>query len=198
MVFVDGGVTTYNNPAFRLFLMATAAPYRLCWPTGEDQPFLVSIGTGSSATANDNLNPDEMNLLYNAKSIPAALVAASLNQQDSLCRIFGRCLTGASIDREVGDLLDGVDHEGTASSRVPTFHALDGPVAKLFNYVRYNADLSPEGLKKLGFPDIPTKRIQRLDCIDNIFDLQRIGKAGADRDVRADVFARFMPGHLDL
>ena len=31
-VMVDGGVTPYNNPAFMLFLMATAEPYRLCWP----------------------------------------------------------------------------------------------------------------------------------------------------------------------
>ena len=27
-VFVDGGVTMYNNPAFQLFLMATVAPYQ--------------------------------------------------------------------------------------------------------------------------------------------------------------------------
>ena len=30
-IFVDGGITTYNNPAFQLFLMATLPPYRLCW-----------------------------------------------------------------------------------------------------------------------------------------------------------------------
>ncbi|UCF94897.1 MAG: patatin-like phospholipase family protein, partial [Desulfobacterales bacterium] len=30
-VFVDGGVTTYNNPAFQAFLMATIEPYRLNW-----------------------------------------------------------------------------------------------------------------------------------------------------------------------
>jgi hypothetical protein len=31
-IFVDGGITVYNNPAFQLFLMATSDPYRLCWP----------------------------------------------------------------------------------------------------------------------------------------------------------------------
>ena len=30
-VFVDGGVTPYNNPAFLLYRMATVAPYRLNW-----------------------------------------------------------------------------------------------------------------------------------------------------------------------
>ena len=50
-----------------------------------------------------------MNLLYNAKSIPAALMSAALNEQDLLCRVFGRCRHGATIDREVGDLIDNGD-----------------------------------------------------------------------------------------
>ena len=36
-LFVDGGVTMYNNPAFKLFLMATMPAYRVEWPTGEDR-----------------------------------------------------------------------------------------------------------------------------------------------------------------
>src|SRR5690606_30695174 len=83
-VFVDGGVTTYNNPAFLLFLMATLEPYRLEWPTGADRMLLVSVGTGSSAKANADLQPSEMNLLYNAGSIPSALMYAALNEQDML------------------------------------------------------------------------------------------------------------------
>ena len=70
-VFVDGAVTMYNNPAFQLFLMATSEPYRLLWPTGEDKMLLISVGTGASANANNNLSPEEMNLLYNAGTIPS-------------------------------------------------------------------------------------------------------------------------------
>ena len=43
-VYVDGGVTMFNNPAFQLFLMATLGAYRLRWPTGEDKMLLVSVG----------------------------------------------------------------------------------------------------------------------------------------------------------
>ena len=93
-IFVDGGVTMYNNPAFQLFLMATTEPYRLCWQTGEDKMLLVSVGTGASANANANFSPEEMNLLYNAGTIPSALMAAALQEQDLLCRVFGRCLAG--------------------------------------------------------------------------------------------------------
>lgn len=192
-VFVDGAISTYNNPAFLLFLMATAAPYRLCWSTGEDQLLLVSIGTGNSAAANANLRPNEMNLLYHVSSIPSALISAAQSQQDYLCRILGRCLTGGPIDKEVDDLLDGANVDGMSSTRVPVFCGPDGPVPKLFSYVRYEADLSREGLDQLGLTDISAERIQRLDGVENIADLQRIGKAVADRDVRADIFARFLP-----
>jgi hypothetical protein len=51
-IFVDGGVTMYNNPGFQLFLMATLPPYNLCWAAGEETMLLVSVGTGASADAN--------------------------------------------------------------------------------------------------------------------------------------------------
>jgi predicted acylesterase/phospholipase RssA len=50
-VFVDGGVTTYNNPAFLAFQMATAAPYKMNWATGVENMLIVSVGTGSAAKA---------------------------------------------------------------------------------------------------------------------------------------------------
>src|SRR4051812_21968738 len=45
-VFVDGGITPYNNPALLLFLMATLPAYKLEWETGVEKMLLVSIGTG--------------------------------------------------------------------------------------------------------------------------------------------------------
>ena len=57
-VFVDGGITMYNNPAFQLFLMATLDRYwhfapegRQGWRTGVDRMLLVSVGTGTSPGA---------------------------------------------------------------------------------------------------------------------------------------------------
>ena len=47
-VFVDGGITPYNNPAFQAFLMATVEPYAVRWPSGEERLLVVSIGTGTS------------------------------------------------------------------------------------------------------------------------------------------------------
>ena len=44
-VFVDGGVTPYNNPSFLMFRMATLPQYRVNWATGEKNLLLVSVGT---------------------------------------------------------------------------------------------------------------------------------------------------------
>ncbi len=105
-VFADGGVTMYNNPAFQLFKMATLAPYRVEWPVGAENMLLVSVGTGFADAANADLQPSQMNLLYNAGSIPSALMTAALHEQDALCRMFGKCLsaTPSEIDLELGGL----------------------------------------------------------------------------------------------
>ncbi len=175
-VFVDGGVTMYNNPAFQLFLMATSEPYRLCWETGADKMLLVSVGTGASANANANLSPEEMNLLYNAGTIPSALMGAALQEQDFLCRVFGKCLAGGVLDREVGDVI------GQGIKDVP----------KLFTYLRYNAELSREGLNVLGLPQIKPEFVQQMDSVEHIAEMQEVGRAVA-KTVRPAHFAGFPP-----
>jgi patatin-like phospholipase/acyl hydrolase len=171
-VFVDGGITTYNNPAFQAFLMATVEPYKMNWPVGEEDLFVVSIGTGANEKANRDLSASEMNLIYNASSIPSALMYAASVEQDFLCRVFGRCLAGEVLDREVWDMI-----------------GKKGPVSpKLFTYVRYNAELSPEGLDAIGLHDINPKDVQKLDSVDHIGELQRVGRAIADKKVRQEHF----------
>lgn len=174
-VFVDGGLTMYNNPAFQLFLMATLDVYGLGWETGEDRMLLVSVGTGTSPKADDHLRPGDMNLLFNASSVPAALMSAALHEQDMLCRIFGRCRHGAPIDREVGDLQ-------AASGVVPQ---------RLFSYVRYNAELTRQGLDRLELRDVVPEHVQRLDSVAHIGDLQRVGMRAA-RDVDRSHFEGFI------
>jgi hypothetical protein len=158
------------------FLMATVEPYNLNWPTGEDKMLLVSIGTGTSPDANADLSPNDMNLVFNATRIPSALMYAALNEQDFLCRTFGKCLAGDELDREVGDMI-----------------GKKGPVPKkLFTYMRYNAELTEKGLAALGLPDIVPENVQKLDSIQYISDLQRIGKAVVDKKVNIADFGQFI------
>jgi uncharacterized protein len=175
-VFQDGGVTTYNNPAFLLFLMATAEPYRLCWPVGTDRMLLVSVGTGTSPRVDEKLQPTQMNLLYNIGTIPAAMILATVNEQDMLCRVVGECRAGDPLDSEVGDL---------RTARGPAH-------PKLFTYLRYNAELSRAGLDVLSLADIDPAHVQKLDSISHLEALERVGRVLAEKRVQASDFAGFL------
>jgi hypothetical protein len=180
-VFVDGGVTMYNNPAFQMFLMATLDRYwprapDKRWKAGADQMLLVSVGTGTAANVQIGLEPDDMNLLYNASTIPSALMFAAQNEQDLLCRVFGKCVAGAQIDREIGDLL------GSAGP-------LDA-AGKLFTYARYDAELTREGLDRLGCPKVDPDTVRKLDSVAGIEDLWQVG-VGVGKTVEPAHFAGF-------
>lgn len=184
-VFVDGGVTPYNNPAFLAFLMATSRPYRMGWKTGESEMLLISVGTGSAAKANEELDADRMNLIYNATTIPGALMYGALNQQDMLCRIFGKYLAGDPIDRELGDMI-GTD---TTSELIGTLGPVD---PKLFTYARYNVDLTHTGLEALGVKNVDPEHIQLLDSVQYMDELQTVGRALANARVKPEHFAGFV------
>jgi uncharacterized protein len=164
-IFVDGGITPYNNPAFQLFLMATTQPYNLNWKTGEDKMLLVSVGAGLTPKVQPDLNAGGMHLLYQAQSLPLALMFAAQNEQDLLCRSFGKCLVGDDIDREVGNLIGAT-----------------GPTeSKLFTYARYNAELSAEGLQKLEVGHLDPVHFQAMDSVKYMKELQEVGRAIAQK-----------------
>ena len=85
------------------------------------------------------------------------LALTSLTEQDLLCRAFGRCRAGGHIDNEIGDLRN-----------------VAGPVEpRLFTYMRYNAELTEDGLEGLGLSDIDPAAVRSLDSIDHVDDLLR-------------------------
>jgi predicted acylesterase/phospholipase RssA len=170
-IFVDGGVTTYNNPAFLAFQMATAAPYHLNWATGVDRMLIVSVGTGNAAKARPGMEEDDLWLLDHAKSIPSALMNAASAGWDMACRTLGECRYGAEIDREIGDM---VALPGTAN----------WTGAKQFAYARYDPDVSAAGLADLGLGDIDPASVQVMDSVKHIPAIQRVGATYARANVR--------------
>jgi patatin-like phospholipase/acyl hydrolase len=174
-VFVDGGVTMYNNPAFQAFLMVTTEPYNVNWETGEDKLLLVSVGTGVNPDAKDSLRPEQMHMGYELKTLIPALMYAAKNEQDFLCRAFGRCQAGLTLDREVGDMI------GMAGPAKP----------KLFTYMRYDADVTQAGLDGLGL-DIRAANVQAMDSVAHVADLQKLGATVAAAKVRAEHYAAFL------
>jgi hypothetical protein len=179
-VFVDGGITPHNNPAFLLYRMATEPAYRLGWKTGEKNLLLVSAGTGAAENLGAGAASPNRNLFSNLTSLPTDLMYGIQVDQDVNCRTVGRCTYGAPVDREIQDL-------------VPRDVPLSTDLGRSFLYARYNADLSGEGLRRLGFTEVKPEQIQKMDAVENISALLAIGRAAASA-VKAEHFGPFLDG----
>jgi hypothetical protein len=178
-VFEDGGLTPYNNPSFLLARMATTPQYNLNWDSGEDKLLVMSVGTGAAPKTDAEVYSSGKSAFTNLANFPAALMYGAQVDQDVNCRIVGRCLFGAPIDREVGDLIP----RDEAGKVIPT--AVD--LNRRFLYARYNAELTSKWLNHHGLGDVDPANVSKLDSVEFIGDLVRVGKAVAD-DVKIEHF----------
>jgi uncharacterized protein len=169
-VFVDGGMTSYNNPASQLFRMCTAPPYKLSWPTGEKKLLVISVGTGLVLSKHYDVAESGDPIWTNAANIPTRLMDVINVEQDLNCRTIGRCFHGDVIDREVGDMIP-------TENGVPLAASVD--LGRMFSYARFNADLSQEGLQKLGLNGLDSGKVSKLDCVEESDNLIKIGQAVA-------------------
>jgi predicted acylesterase/phospholipase RssA len=173
-LFFDGGLTPYNNPAFKLFQTAALSTYRLNWPVGSDRMMLVSVGTGLLPRDLVSETVDTVNFI---KAVPAAahaLMYTSSVEQDLMCRSFGRVVAGDQIDSEVGDLSD-----SPAIGQQP-----------MFTYARYNADLSKQALAQFGLAYDQNVTFS-LDCLDSIDACIEVGRKVAREIVKLEHFDGF-------
>jgi len=184
-VFVDGGTTPYNNPAFLMSRMATAPAFRLQWRAGERDLLVVSVGTGSAPVLGATADSPETNLAAAALQTLSVLMAQAKVDQDINCRTVGRCTYGAPLDRELGDLIPRRS-DGTA---VP----LGEDLGRAFLYARYDVDLTREGLRALGLPDsIDPAAVAKLDSVDHMDELVAIGEKLAAK-VNLEHLGPFVP-----
>jgi len=137
-IFMDGGITPYNNPSLIATLMAILPPYNMNWKTGPEQLQVVSVGTTQARTFFKTRDVERITRLDQLKHIVPALLHSVGLDQDRMCRVLGDCRHGESLDSEIGDLVDNV-----------------GPLAageKKFAYVRYNRTFKPEEVRALKTP----------------------------------------------
>ena len=190
-LFEDGGLTPYNNPAFLLARMATQEPYRLGWETGEDKLLVMSVGTGAAPKADAEVYSSGKNAFSNLVNFPAALMYGAQVDQDINCRVVGRCVHGARIDRELGDLIPRrVD--GGQPAEIP----LSENLGRDFLYARYNAELSSQWLDSRGIGDVDPAKVAQLDSVEHIADLVRVGQALA-QEVRLEHFSLVRFGQFE-
>ena len=175
-VFVDGGVSPFNNPALMAVMYATLDGYRLNWSTGADRLLVVSIGTGAA-------DPNVTHASLAAKQAVDALLSLMndiATLQEQMLQWLSSSPTARAIDREIGDLNADVLHGAPAVS-----------------YLRYNVDLRASSVQQLDPALQDAELIASLSAMDapaNMELLHRLGVLAAQRDVRADHF----PAAFDL
>lgn len=180
-VFADGGTTAYRNPAFLMTRMATDPAYRLGWQRGEDKLLVVSVGAGSAPVLGTAPEDPERNLATTGLRTLGVLMSQAAFDQDVNCRTVGLCIHGERLDAEVGDLIP-----RAASGRLQT------GLGRAFVYARYEAPLTDAGIGGLGVEGVDPARLRRLDAVDHIPALERIGAALAEQ-----VDVRLFGGFLD-
>lgn len=185
-LFVDGGVTPYNNPAWLLYRMATEPGYRLKWATGEDKLLLVSVGTGTSPKGDDGVltPPNVLSRIWSNRKIVGSLIQGAMVDQDINCRQIGRCVHGIAIDGEVGDQIP----RDASGKRVP----LSENLGRSFLYARYNVKLTQDVLDDMGLSHIAAEAVQKLNSVDYVDELREVGSKVAE-EVRLTDFATFVP-----
>lgn len=193
-LFEDGGVTAYNNPAFLLYRMATLPQYRIGWNNqeeevtdpwsqGEDKMMLVSVGVGQPFESKVKRST-RGNLLWKvASEIPSDLMQGVNTENDVNCRTIGRCVYGAPIDSELGDLIPKDKH----GAKIP----LSKNLGKHFLYARYEADISQKNLEDLQLAHVNHKKLG-IDKVDKIPELLEIGQAVANKINFKEDFSTFL------
>ena len=171
-VFEDGGLTPYNNPSFLLARMATVKQYNLDWDSGEDKLLVMSVGTGSAPKTDAQVYTSGKTAFTNLANFPSALMYGAQVDQDVNCRTMGRCVHGAPIDSELGDLIPR-DDDGNV---IP----LEQDLGRRFLYARYNAELTAKWLSDHDLGDVDASQVSQLDSVEHVNDLVRVGQKLAD------------------
>jgi hypothetical protein len=173
-LFVDGGVTPFNNPSIALLMQVALQPYKICWPLGPDKLTFVSIGTGSFRT---QLSFKELGFAGPLRlALQALLSMMTDTQSHALAQMqwLGECPDPWIINSELG----------TLANELP-------PGQRWFRFMRYDVRLEQPWLKKelgMDLHEVEVLRMRNMDdpgIIKSIYDLARNAAA---KQVKAEHF----------
>jgi predicted acylesterase/phospholipase RssA len=172
-LFVDGAVSPFNNPALQMLMLAGISGYGLNWPLGEDNLFIVSIGTGSYRLRSDGRG-------ISAQQAVTAL-SGVIGDGEALTLTLLQWMSASSnpwkINREIGDLSG--DYLGHSQ----------GLAKPLLRFRRYDVPLEADWLKEQLARNFSRAELDRLrDFTDarNVDQLYEIGSEAAKKQIRAE------------
>ncbi|HXZ78828.1 MAG TPA: patatin-like phospholipase family protein [Terriglobales bacterium] len=186
--FIDGGVSSYNNASFQVFLEATTPQYGFGWPTGTTNLLLLSLGTGYNPITIAEGKAADYNLLCWARYLVKELMADANLQQNMLMHLIGERPPKAQLAAAMN--LSSVQ-AGTPSEDALNRVAAGLGTNKLLTYQRITISLTRERLETLGLGDIDPVKVRELDAADQIENLRRIGEKVAQEQVDMKTLMHF-------
>lgn len=186
--FIDGGVSSYNNPSLQVFLEAAEPDYHFGWPTGADKLLLMSLGTGFNPATIPAGKASGYNVLNWAHYAIDELMDDANLQQNVLMHLIGQPPAGTGTSM--------LEANAARSVGAPSEDALDfiNPVSasnKACTYQRITISLTRERLNGLNLSDIDPAKVSQMDAVDQIGNFQRIGQAIAKEQVKMDRLRQF-------
>ena len=186
--FIDGGVSSYNNPSLQVFLEATIPEYGVGWPMGTDNLLLISLGTGYSPATIEEGKAAHYNVLNWAQYVLKELMNEANLQQNLLMRLIGE--KPAPAEPGAASVTPAA-LPGTPSDAALTRVATGLGARKILTYQRITVELTRKRLDELKLPDVDPAKVGELDAVDQIPNMQRLGEAVASEQVHMERLIRF-------
>ena len=173
-LFVDGGVTPFNNPSFALLMQVVLKPFGICWQLGPDKLTFVSIGTGSYRT---KVSFAELGWSGNVKLALNSLLSMMGDTQTlALAQMqwLGECPDPWTINSEIGTLAE------------------EAPLGqRWFRFMRYDVGLERPWLKQAMGKDVSEEAVERYRNMDDpsiIHAIYELAAEAAERQVKPEHF----------
>jgi hypothetical protein len=172
-LFIDGGVSPYNNPAMALLMLVKLQQHGICWDFGVDKLSVISVGTGWFRT---KLSFQELGFAGPLKLAIQAMLSA-IGDAQSLTLSQLQWLGQTSQPWEINTEIYGV--EGNPP-----------PGGEWFRFQRYDVSLELQKLLHFGkhYVEADAIRLQQMDSLGIIRELYDIGAQAAKEQV--------LPQHL--
>ena len=172
-LFVDGAVSPFNNPALQMLMVAGIAGYGLDWPLGEDNLFIVSIGTGSYRLRSDGSG-------ISAEQAVKAL-SGVIGDGEALTMTLLQWMSASrnpwKINGEIGDLSDDyLGHRQGLAKPLLRFERYDAPLEHKWLEEQLNRKYWPEQLDNL-------RDFTKAGNVDTLYE---IGSEAAKKQIQAD------------
>jgi len=188
-LFVDGGVSPYNNPALLMFMLAGIRGYGFQWHLGADHLLIVSVGTGGFRTV---FEPGPLTRNFSTLFAAQAL-RGLIGDTEALSLTLLQWLSAPERSWEINSEIGNLEGELMGSG-------LSGSEPKpLLSFIRYDARLEKDWLHSACGSEIAARLsagyiadLQRLDRPDMMDEMYRVGEHAAKAQVTPNDFpARF-------